>query len=76
MATHVKHSPNKKHADHMAVSRIADKHERDSHDGMHHANSTGEMGTVKSVAGGKVIVGPEEAGGCQGDAGIGGADTE
>lgn len=65
----------KKATEHMDKSMH--HHERASHDGQHDVPATGEMKTVKRVAGGKVVVGDEnECGGHQGDAGIDGADPE
>lgn len=56
------------------VSKMMDHHEKASHDGQHNITATGEMATVKRVAGGKMIDGPETCGGKQGSKGLAGAD--
>lgn len=48
--------------------------ERASHDGKHDPKAKGDIGTVKRVIGGNVIVGPEGCGGRQGSKGLSGAD--
>ena len=60
---------------HEHMTKAMHHQEMASHDGEHNVKATGEMGTVKRVSGGKVVVGSvAECGGKQGEAGLSGAD--
>lgn len=59
---------------HEHMTKAMHHSEQASHDGGHERKATGEMSTVKRVAGSAKMAGKEEAGGCQGSKGIDGAD--